>query len=398
VLLGVWAAGGSALAGETLDEVDLVRQVLSGSVHQARQGAVEAGLGAAATASPLLSNPVLEARREQGAGTDDVLGVSLGIEPGGLAARRTAALHGAAAEARIRAETVSQICAVRADALELWSAQERALVAQEGQVRLEGVLDGLGALADVGEVAGYEEARVALTVAAHGHARDAWMGAALDARAAMSARAGVSVDGVVLAPLDTGSTAPTLARALEGDPELVVLRRERDAAVQAIVAARRAGLPELGVSAGTRWESEASGAAPTPGFEVGAGVELPLFDRNQVAVAEARAALARLDAEVAAREAELRGVVAASGERLARLGPVPVTPDVGLVWDGARARYEGGEASVEELLAVAADIEAAELAALDGVVLRRRVRLELACLVGAFSEPVLQGLLEEHSR
>ena len=115
-------------------------------------------------------------------------------------------------------------------------------------------------------------------------------------------------------------------------------------------------------------------------------------------MAEARAALARLDAEIAGREAELGHLVAAASDRLVRLGPAPAPPEVGRVWMGARARYEGGEASVEELLAVAGDIEAAELAALDGAALRRRVHLELDCVLGTFSEPTLQALLEEHAR
>lgn len=386
------------MAGETLTEVDLVRAVLSGSIHQAEHAALQAGVDAAATAAPLLSNPMLEARREQGAGTADALGVSLGLAPGGLATQRTAALHAEAAEARFRAEAVAEICAVRADALELWLAMERAQVAEEAQARLEALRGGLAALADGGEVAGYEEARVALTVAAHGHARDARLGDALDALSALSARAGVAIDRVALGSLSATSTAPALASALAGDPELVVLRSERAAAMQAVVAARRAGLPELAVMAGARWETEAPGDAATPGFEVGAGVELPLFERNQVAVAEARAALARLDAEIAGREAELGHLVAAASDRLVRLGPAPAPPEVGRVWMGARARYEGGEASVEELLAVAGDIEAAELAALDGAALRRRVHLELDCVLGTFSEPTLQALLEEHAR
>ena len=97
-------------------------------------------------------------------------------------------------------------------------------------------------------------------------------------------------------------------------------------------------------------------------------------------------------------EAELRATVEAAWRQVNVLGPMPPAPGGETTWEGARARYAGGEASVDELLTVATDVEQAELAQIEGAGLRRRARLELSCASGAFPEPEFQSLLEETLR
>jgi outer membrane protein TolC len=186
--------------------------------------------------------------------------------------------------------------------------------------------------------------------------------------------------------------------ALGADPLLSALRDERRAGERALAADRRAGVPDLGLSAGARWDEGAAGGESRRGYELGLSLELPFLDRNQVGVAASRAALAEAEAALAQREAELRAQVEAAWSQVEALGPDPAPSPADALWEGARSRYAAGEASVDELLAAAQDIEAAELAAVDGAEMRRRARLQLSCATGAFPEPEIQALLEESLR
>lgn len=401
--LSLWAT--AAGAAEGVGEVELVRAALDGPVLMAERTAALARAEAAGTATRRLPNPTVEGRREQANGpagaSTDVFGGTLTLDLGaaGLAERRAAALRGEASEARHEAHAVDAICAVRASALDLWLAGQRVEVVARTHERLSEVADSLDAMATVGEVAGYDRDRAALAVAAHAVVLDAGAGELLGAQSGLSALVGRPVVEVTLAPLTPlEALQGSVADALVADPELAALRREREAAARAMSAARRAAMPDLVLSGGGRWDAMPDGSERTPGYEIGAGLELPLFDRNQAAVAEAKAELAMLDAQLAQREAEVTARVEAAWRQLERLGPIPERASGATIWDGALDRYTGGESSIDELLTVAGDVEAAGLASLEAATLRRRARLELSCAVGAFPEPELQALLEESLR
>ena len=110
---------------------------------------------------------------------------------------------------------------------------------------------------------------------------------------------------------------------------------------------------------------------------------------------QAQAHVAELDAQVAQREAAVRAAVEQSWSQAHGLGPLRDGVSTDTVWQGARRRYARGEASVDELLTVADDVEQTELARLSGVAMRRRTRLALACTVGTFPEAPIQTLIEE---
>ncbi|MCK6507758.1 TolC family protein, partial [Myxococcota bacterium] len=193
-------------------------------------------------------------------------------------------------------------------------------------------------------------------------------------------------------------TDPLVAAPLLAAPLLTALRAERDAAARSLAAARRAALPDLAVEGGARWDGDPRGGTRATGFELGAGLELPLFDRQRAEIAAARARLAEAEALLARHQAERARRVAAAVEATRQLGPPTGSVDAEAVWAGARARYRQGEASIDDLLQAAADVAAAGAAQAEREALRRRAALDLSCATGAFPEPELQSLYEESAR
>mgnify|MGYP002631765616 CR=1 FL=1 len=402
LVLGIGLSA-QARASTATGELELVQTALTQGVPQAQLQAIRAQGDADRVASPLLENPVLEARRERANGpagaATDVLGASVQLGLGGHAEAEAARYRGHAAGAWLRAGEVQAICAIREGALSLWLATERAQVAATAQQRLDTVLGLVDRLAQAGEIARHERDFLGLTVAAHRHQVDATQGQLLSSRSAVSAHAGVLVDGVQLLPLaPVGAGDAVVAEGLLADPTLIALRHERVAAEHALVAARRAGLPDLTVSVGARWDAFPDGSSRTPGLDLGTGLSMPVFDRNQVDVGARRAALAALDARIAHHESALRGAISAAWQRASALGPIPEAVATATFWTGALDRFSAGESTIDDLLAAATDLEAVEMGVLDGADLRRSARLELSCATGAFPEPELRALFEEPNR
>ncbi len=400
VLLSSTAARAEAPA--VLDEVEVVREALAGPVLRAEQDAARARARASATAGPWLPNPALEARHEQANGpagaSVDYLGGSLTLDLGlaGVPRQAASAMREQAGERWLRAEAVQAVCALRLGSLDLWRATTRVAVGEAAQERAESLVRGVEAQAAAGESAGYERDRAALAAMTHRVQVEAWLHDALRAASALSGVTGQTLERVTLLPLArAGSLDAHLAIALENDPVSAALRWERDAATRETAAARRAGVPDLMVAGGARWDAFPDGSERAPGFEVGAALALPLFDWGQVETRGALAEVASLDARLARRAADLHAAVTAAWRSVDSLGPVADPPPSEALWTGARARYDAGEASIDELLTVARDVEAAELARIEAEALRRRARLDLACAAGRFPEPEIQALLEE---
>jgi cobalt-zinc-cadmium efflux system outer membrane protein len=153
-------------------------------------------------------------------------------------------------------------------------------------------------------------------------------------------------------------------RALEESFAVRAAQARLRAAELAIDAARAKGIPDLTLTAGYGQSIEPTASLWT----VGVGVPLPMFDRNEGAVAQADAERARAEAELAAAETKVRGDLmialaehagAAANLRLVRQN---VAPSAEQALAQAQAAYREGGADYLALLdAQRARIEAGTL-------------------------------------
>lgn len=397
---------GGGEASEPLAEAELVARFLAGPAVEAELSAWSAHAEAAGTPVVDVPNPELayrhdEARGPAGARTDAV-GASVTLDLGLTAGPRRAsadALSSSVGASR-RAALLDAICSLRQDAGRMWSVQQEASVRVQAQARLDELAAALSELATAGEASGYDRDRAALAAASHRLALAEITAAATSDRSALERRVGASVEGLQLVSLPAIDELERLLEvAREEHPELVALRRRRAAAERARAAARRSGAPDLRLSGAARFDAPPEGGAPTPGFEVGVAIELPLFDRARAEVASADAELSESEAALLHVEQEVLGRIEGGWRRAVAASEIPALgPDPTAVWTAARARYSGGEASIDELLQTARDVEEAQLATLVVTRLTRSARLDLSCAVGRFDDPIIQSALEEALR
>lgn len=391
-----------ALAGEPVDEATLVHGFLASEPVVASLRAADRAADARGVATVTVANPELRWRHEEAAGQrTDVIGGAVTVDLGFSAASagRAARLRGEAVGPWTRAALVDQVCSFRRDVVSLWEAAGSAEVIEEAHDRLHDLRERLARMAEVGEVAAWDRDRAALADTAHQVELASALGRASTLRIGLSARAGVPVDIVALAPLEPpADRAGTLESVRSEHPELVALRLEEAAAERAVVAARGRAAPDLRLEGGARVQS-AAGAPASPGFEVGAAIELPVVNQGRAAARGAAAEVERLQALRIRREAEIVASVEAAWERrdvAIRLSESIV--DAQAIWAAAQARYAGGEASIDDLLQAANDVEEAELAVLATLVLQRRADLDLQCALGRFTDPAIQSALDEALR
>lgn len=408
LVLLAWGGAGVARAAdvpsEGVQESYLVRAALSLPVAEARLRAVDARNAADGTAPPAFANPSVQGRHEAargpaGASTDAVTASwSFGLGFASVPERRAASLTRASSADHRRAAVAEVVCAVRRGALDLWTAEGRRSAVEEGHQRFGALVARLQEMAQVGQVAGYDVARVRLADTVHRADRDRAIVAAERARSDLAVYTVEPVAQVVLLPVTPhpallGSRADLAA----ADPILTALEREEDAAALRLAAAERAALPDIVLFGGTRWDAPPGTQNRTLGWEAGGALSVPVFARNQRGIADAEATLAQASAQATARRALLAARVEAATRRLSALGDMPPPPPADL-WAGAVDRYIAGEASIDELLVVAGDVEAARLARIDGERVRRAAHLDLACALATFPEPELRPLLDEALR
>lgn len=402
-LLALVALLGSPVQAATpTSELQLVETALAGTAGRARADADASAATAARALARHPTNPVLDLRHEQANGpagsSTDVVGAAwtLGLGLPVLAEQTAAHRREAAAWSTAHARRLDTICAVREAALEAWRASAQATLATEAHGRLEGVAKTIVALSEVGELSQHEGARATLAVAAHRSGRDQAVADARDAVALVEAWTGqrLAPGGVsLLPPAPLPGQDEAVALAVETAPGLVALRAARAAVEAEQAAARRAALPDLTVAGGARWDAMPDGSARTPGFELGAALELPVFDRNQTVRDSLAARLAALDAALARERASIEARVRADWTTAATAPQLPpATPDNAL-WQSAVDRTLAGEESLEALLGLARDLESAATAQLDADARRRAAHLSLSCALGAFPQPELQALL-----
>lgn len=181
-----------------------------------------------------------------------------------------------------------------------------------------------------------------------------------------------------------------LRAALEVDqPTLSAARDEVDAADRRLELARAARIPDLSV----RFAYGRDGAVDEDVLEAGLGIALPLFDRNQGRILEARheAARARRRADLAAGHlaAELAAAHAeyASVRLEAQVLHAQVVPDAERALAQAREAYRAGRSEMVDVLDAQRTVSRARLALLEALRSGARARARLGAIVGVDGDP-----------
>ena len=362
----VTASPAPAATGATLRLAELTAQMRAQHPLLAAQRARVRGARAAAVGAGLWTNPLLDVSHTLGVRQSSydrvgapVLGVTQFLELAGApgARRRAAHLEAQATEADTAAleRTLASELAVayfaHAQALELVKTAQSYLRELERVERLVRVR------VDGGLSPRYDATRFGLALV---EARSAIATAQADAQRTLGALAVAA--GVPLLPGDAGTdvdfdapvavTAPDPSRDLASSPYLLAVRRRTEAAAASISAAEKGVWPGFSLRLGT-------GYGQGPGqvdVSVGLVIPLPVLDRGQGAVREARARadearatqtaldrstgqqLAAMQAEVARR---VDAVEAFRRESLALLTPLR---------EQAEAGYRDGRLSAFELI------------------------------------------------
>lgn len=158
---------------------------------------------------------------------------------------------------------------------------------------------------------------------------------------------------------------------------------ERSEAERQVTVQQRLAIPNVTAQLGVRQLRVASG----PAIVAGISVPLPFFDRNrgniaaaraELQSAEARAAVARLDAETGTRAAA--ALVEAADQRAAAAERTVATAQEG--YRLARIAYEAGKSPLIELLAARRNLGVARSTVLDAFQARLDARANLARLQG----------------
>ncbi len=398
----LWGAG--AHADAPTDELALVRGFIDSPGFRAEVEANAHATAAAGTGPALFENPELQGRHEDAKGpagsTTDAIGAALTVDLGFATTghRKAAALRGQAGAYRERAAAIERVCGFRGEVLDLWAAQEGALVSMQAHDRLEDLSEQTTALAEAGDVPGYDRDRASLVLVTHWRELSSALALWESQKTRVEALSDTPATYVELAPTVDAGPLPALLEAALQSPELVALRLESEAAEQELAATRRETIPDLEVYGGARWDDQVQGTGATRGYEVGAALELPIFDVGGAQRAEASALLASAQALLTRRERELLAQVeAAWGVARSLDVDLPVlAPDT--LWSAATERYFANEGGIGALVDLADDLESAELSAVRHATSLRRAHLDLSCSVGAFTEPTLQSALEDSLR
>ena len=169
-----------------------------------------------------------------------------------------------------------------------------------------------------------------------------------------------SVGGTLLLPADPLAAIVSVERALELDAALAAAveradvraaAAEAEAARASLSLAQRERVPDVTLSGGYKYQADGF-----QGAVIGVSLPLPLWNRNQGAIAEAEASIAAAEAreELVRRraESEIRrawDVLRSLQERTRTLGETLLPESAGLL-ETARVSYAEGEMSLVELL------------------------------------------------
>lgn len=354
----------SAVGQTPLNEAQVVERVLSRASIESLSEAEAAEARAVGDLEGAFANPELGYTREEAFGRggtgEDYVYVSQRLDVSGRlllrrdAGARRAGVADLTAQAR-RAELAARIrtafhhalaARAREDALERWRAQ------------IEEALETVSRRAAAGDAAPYDELRLRRELRIARARRDEMRAERRGAEAEIASLAGVSEDLVLIGRLAPGPDEIDTAPSFDASPVLRSLEELEAAADLDREASSRAWIPELLLGAGYKGvTSYLTGPDDfrSDGFTLTVGITLPIFATGSAAVARdearARVASATFELESLTRQAEERRLLAELAGLLDALAPFDEAAgaDAQLL-STASAAYEGGEASIVELL------------------------------------------------
>ncbi|HEX6085705.1 MAG TPA: TolC family protein [Thermoanaerobaculia bacterium] len=283
--------------------------------------------------------------------------------------RRAAELRVEATQQEVASQQLDLARIVRSEFSRAASQQELVRTLTEWSRKIAAAAETAARLLAGGEVSGYDRRRLERERIGAEARLAAERGALVAAqRRLASFLGGENLDGVTLQrptppeiPADTELTAR-----IEQRPDVAAIAKRIEAAMLDAQAAQRWRVPLFDLTAGMKKTQADSGAI------LGAGVSLPLFNRNQDELLRANAELAILNAQrtllVTRARGEAGGLAAEARElrNAARLFREQALPTSERLTATAEAAYRAGEVGILELLdayrtALDAEVEAAEL-------------------------------------
>lgn len=347
-----------------------------------------------------LPNPTLSVEAENVLGSgpyarlgggETTVSLSMPLELGGKRTARTrvalAEQHGARIDAdAARAEAALQVTQAF---IALAAAERRLEAAATRQQLAEQAEHAAHARVRAGKVSPIDEQRAAVQrigadVAAGRAAR------ALDlARSRLARLAGLAQPFTVAAPWFDDSSNASIPDAQGVPPQLAAAQAQLDAAGARADVARRARIPDLSVSAGTRRFRDSGDSAAV--FAV--SVPLPLFDRGTANLSRARAELERAEAGRSAAALEFEDALA--GTRVALIDAQAAAasangPELAVAQEAARiARigYAEGKFPQLDLIEAERQLSHTQEAAIDALASLHDARARLARLLGS-TDPI----------
>ena len=354
-------------------------------------------------------NPELDLELENFAGSgattgtdalETTLSISQVIELGGKRALRRSVAEADSDLIAIeqRARQLDVLAEVTRRFIEVVTAQERVRFAAESSKLAQQTLDTTAARVQAGRapVAESSRARIAVTRAAIEERRAA--AALRSARYSLAALWGDTEPTFTAASADLFAFAsvepfPALMGQIERNPDITRFAsqaRLRDAELRLAQAQAR---PNLALSLGVRRLQEGNDTALVAGF----AMPLPMFDRNQGAIREARVRRAQSDAELQAAFTNIRGTLYGAYQEMTAARESAdslrndAIPQAQTALEQTQSGYERGRFSVLELLTAQQELLVLREAAIDAAADYHRLLAELERIT---SEPLTTNDLE----
>jgi cobalt-zinc-cadmium efflux system outer membrane protein len=316
-------------------------------------------------------NPTLDYTRESAGETEQFLTLSQSFDFSGRRAmrRRAAELRVVATQQEVAGQQLDLARIVRSEFSRAASQQELVRALTEWSRKIGAAADTAARLQAGGEVSGYDRRRLERERIGAEARLAAERGALIAAQRRLASFLGSeNLDGVTLqrpTPPEIPADAELTTR-IEQRPDVAAIAKRIEAATLDQQAAQRWRVPLFDLTAGMKNTQADSGAI------FGAGVSLPLFNRNQDELLRANAELAILNAQrtllVTRAHGEVGGLAAEARElrNAARLFREQALPTSERLTATAEAAYRAGEVGILELLdayrtALDGEVEAAEL-------------------------------------
>jgi cobalt-zinc-cadmium efflux system outer membrane protein len=316
-------------------------------------------------------NPRLEYTREDAGDAEDFLTLSQSFDVSGRRAlrRRAAELRVEATQQEVAGQHLDLARIVRAEFSRAANQQELVRALTDWSNKIGAAAETAARLQAGGEVSGYDRRRLEREHIGAEARLAAERGALVAAQRRLAALLGAEqLEGVTLqrpAHREIPADAELTAR-IEQRPDVAAIAKRIEATTLDARAAQRWRVPLFDLTAGMKNTDAASGPI------LGAGVSLPIFNRNQDELLRANAELAILNAQrtllIARARGEASGLAAEARElrNAARLFREQALPTSQRLTATAEAAYRAGEVGILELLdayrtALDAEVEAAEL-------------------------------------